>query len=35
MFWTHGYPAELKDKLSTELQKRYHLLQLGEKFAIQ
>lgn len=35
MFWTRGYPGELKDRLSMELQKRYHQLQLGEKFLIQ
>lgn len=34
MFWTRGYPGELKDRLSMELQKRYHQLQPGEKFLI-
>jgi L-ascorbate 6-phosphate lactonase len=33
-FWMHGYPDELKLRLSQELQKRYHKLGLGEKFEI-
>ena len=33
-FWMHGYPDELKLRLSQELQKRYHKLSLGEKFEI-
>jgi hypothetical protein len=31
----HGYPDELKLRLSPELQKRYHKLRLGEMFVIQ
>jgi len=34
-FWTRGYPDELKDRLSADLQQRYHKLKLGEKFLIQ
>lgn len=34
-FWMHGYPDELKQRLSQELQKRYHRLKLGEMFVIQ
>lgn len=34
-FWTKGYPDELKERLSLELQKRYHKLAIGEKFIIQ
>jgi L-ascorbate 6-phosphate lactonase len=34
-FWTRGYPDELKERLSADLQKRYHKLRLGEKFMIQ
>jgi hypothetical protein len=34
-FWMHGYPDELKQRLSEELQKRYHKLTLGEMFEIQ
>jgi L-ascorbate 6-phosphate lactonase len=34
-FWRHGYPDELKLRLSQELQKRYHKLSLGEMFVIQ
>lgn len=34
-FWMHGYPDELKQRLSEELQKRYHKFKLGEMFAIQ
>ena len=33
-FWMHGYPDELKLRLSQELQKRYHKLRLGEEFEI-
>jgi len=33
-FWMHGYPDELKLRLSEELQKRYHKLPLGGMFAI-
>jgi L-ascorbate 6-phosphate lactonase len=35
LFWTRGYPDELKLRLSSELQKRYHKLKQGEMFAIQ
>ncbi len=34
-FWMHGYPDELKLRLSRELQKHYHKLRQGEMFAIQ
>jgi L-ascorbate 6-phosphate lactonase len=34
MFWTRGYPDELKSRLSQTLQKRYHKLKLGEMFVI-
>jgi L-ascorbate 6-phosphate lactonase len=34
-FWTHGYPDELKLRLSADLQKRYHKLPLGGMFTIQ
>ncbi len=33
-FWTRGYPDELKQRLSRELQDRYHKLQQGEMFVI-
>lgn len=33
-FWTHGYPQELKMYLSQDLQKRFHQLQIGDKFEI-
>lgn len=33
-FWTHGYPDELRLRLSQELQKRYHKLRQGEMFPI-
>jgi len=33
-FWTRGYPDELKERLSLELQKRYHKLKQGEMFEI-
>ena len=35
LFWTRGYPDELKLRLSSELQKRYHKLNQGEMFVIQ
>jgi L-ascorbate 6-phosphate lactonase len=35
MFWTKGYPDELRLRLSGTLQKRYHKLQQGEKFVIE
>jgi len=35
MFWTKGYPDELKLKLSKSLQNRYHKLSQGEMFVIQ
>ena len=34
MFWTRGYPDELRLRLSGELQKRYHKLKPGEMFVI-
>jgi len=34
LFWTRGYPDELKLRLSQTLQKRYHKLKLGEMFVI-
>jgi L-ascorbate 6-phosphate lactonase len=34
-FWMHGYPDELKLRLSRDLQKHYHKLQQGEMFRIQ
>ncbi len=34
LFWTRGYPDELKARLSAELQKRYHKLKQGEMFLI-
>jgi L-ascorbate 6-phosphate lactonase len=33
-FWTRGYPDELKQRLSLELQGRYHKLRQGEMFRI-
>jgi L-ascorbate 6-phosphate lactonase len=33
-YWTRGYPDELKETLSNELQKRYHKLAMGEMFII-
>ncbi len=33
-FWTRGYPDELKQRLSHELQSRYHKLEQGEIFVI-
>ncbi len=33
-FWMHGYPDELRLRLSQDLQKRYHKLSLGEMFTI-
>lgn len=34
-FWMHGYPDELKLRLSADLQKRFHKLPLGGMFTIQ
>jgi L-ascorbate metabolism protein UlaG (beta-lactamase superfamily) len=34
LFWTRGYPDELHDRLSTQLQQRYHKLKQGERFVI-
>lgn len=34
-FWTRGYPDELKRRLSSDLQERYHKLGQGEMFRIQ
>ncbi|HEX8984682.1 MAG TPA: MBL fold metallo-hydrolase [Bryobacteraceae bacterium] len=34
MFWTKGYPDELKLRLSEDLRKRYHKLGQGERFDI-
>ncbi len=34
-FWIHGYPDELRLRLSADLQKRYHRLPLGGMFTIQ
>jgi L-ascorbate metabolism protein UlaG (beta-lactamase superfamily) len=34
-FWMHGYPDELKLRLSAELQKHYHKLALGGMWEIQ
>jgi len=33
-FWRHGYPDELKMRLSQDLQKRYHRLQQGQIYEI-
>jgi L-ascorbate metabolism protein UlaG (beta-lactamase superfamily) len=33
-FWTHGYPDELRLRLSQDLQNRYHKLRQGEMFLI-
>jgi hypothetical protein len=33
-FWRHGYPDELKLRLSRELQKRYHKVRQGEMYEI-
>jgi L-ascorbate metabolism protein UlaG (beta-lactamase superfamily) len=35
LFWTRGYPDELKLRLSRSLQERYHKLRQGEMFVIQ
>lgn len=35
MFWTRGYPDELKARLSADLQQRYHKLRHGQVFRIQ
>jgi L-ascorbate metabolism protein UlaG (beta-lactamase superfamily) len=34
LFWTRGYPDELRLRLSKTLQGRYHKLRQGEKFEI-
>lgn len=34
LFWTRGYPDELKLRLSTELQRRYHKLTQGQPFVL-
>ena len=34
MFWTKGYPDELKIMLSEKYQSRYHKLKQGEMFVI-
>jgi L-ascorbate metabolism protein UlaG (beta-lactamase superfamily) len=34
MFWTKGYPDELKLRLSEDLRRRYHKLSQGERFEI-
>jgi L-ascorbate metabolism protein UlaG (beta-lactamase superfamily) len=34
LFWTRGYPDELKMRLSKELQRHYHKLKQGEMFEI-
>jgi L-ascorbate metabolism protein UlaG (beta-lactamase superfamily) len=34
MFWTKGYPDELKVRLSDDLKKRYHKLAQGEMFVL-
>src|SRR4051794_32229351 len=34
-FWTHGYPDELRLRLSQNLQQRYHKLRQGQMFRIQ
>ncbi|MFN7997606.1 MAG: MBL fold metallo-hydrolase [Bryobacteraceae bacterium] len=34
-FWTRGYPDELKERLSKDLQSHYHKLRQGEKFLIE
>lgn len=33
-FWTHGYPDELRLRLSQDLQQRYHKLRQGETFVL-
>ncbi|MFB3924069.1 MAG: MBL fold metallo-hydrolase [Terriglobia bacterium] len=33
-FWTKGYPDELRERLSKELQKQYHIPKPGEMFEI-
>ena len=33
-FWTHGYPDELRLRLSQDLQQRYHKLRQGEMFPV-
>jgi L-ascorbate 6-phosphate lactonase len=34
LFWTRGYPDELKSRLSGSLQKRFHKLRQGQRFVI-
>lgn len=34
-FWTRGYPEELRERLSADLQKRYHQLKQGQRFTIE
>jgi L-ascorbate 6-phosphate lactonase len=34
-FWTRGYPEELKERLSAELQTRYHQLKQGQRFLVE
>lgn len=34
LFWTRGYPDELKSRLSESLQKRFHKLRQGQRFVI-
>ncbi len=33
-FWTHGYPDELRLRLSRDLQQRYHKVRQGEMFTL-
>lgn len=33
-YWTSGYPYEVKFRLSKSLQKKYHVLEIGEKMLI-
>ena len=33
-FWTHAYPHEVKLRLPTSLQERYHILDQGERLVI-
>jgi hypothetical protein len=34
LFWTRGYPDELKLRLSAQLQQRYHKLAQGQTFVL-
>lgn len=34
LYWTSGYPYEVKFRLSKSLQKKYHVLDIGEKMII-